>query len=82
MITEMPAVEIDYESRTWKSIRDWARAKRDQCRRRNDAALSSDETAILRGTIQAYKDLLALEINPPPAQPSGDPFKPPSRYGE
>lgn len=64
----MGRIDIDTESQTWVAVRDWARLKIDTCRKRNDApSLSPEETATLRGTIAAYKDLLALEVNPPPA---------------
>ena len=60
-------VDVDFRSSSWIAIREWSRGKLAQCRARNDAPLSDIETAILRGAIQAYKDLLALEITPPPA---------------
>lgn len=74
MMEQAHRIDINPECRcgTWPSVREWARNKISSCRTRNDAALSDIETAILRGAIQTYKDLLALEINPPSAQPSDD----------
>lgn len=73
MIGQMSSkVDVDFRGSSWIAIREWTRQKLDACRIKNDAALSESETALLRGAIQAYKDLLALEITPPPAQPSDD----------
>ena len=45
-------------------MRDYATSKLDSARKRNDGALTPDQTASLRGTIAAYKEILALETAP------------------
>lgn len=67
-------IDIDTDSTTWIAVKEWATTKLDACRKRNDAAMGPDETATLRGQITALKDLLALEVNPAPAQRSADAF--------
>ena len=56
--------EIDFRSGTWAALRDYAARKLDSARKRNDGALTQDQTAALRGTIAAYKEILALETAP------------------
>ena len=56
--------EFDFRSGTWAAVRDYATAKLDSARTRNDGALTPDQTAALRGTIAAYKEILALETAP------------------
>jgi hypothetical protein len=51
---------MDFKNGEWHEVSAWAEAELKKARERNDAALSPDETAHLRGRISALKDLLAL----------------------
>jgi hypothetical protein len=51
---------IDFQNPAWSAIKDWATKELQRCREKNDAALSLEETAKLRGKIEALKELLAL----------------------
>ena len=57
-------MEIDFRSETWKAIKARAEDRLAAARKRNDGALTPDQTATLRGTIAAYKEILALETAP------------------
>lgn len=46
---------------TWRFVEDWANKELKKCRERNDDAnMSEQKTAALRGKISALKELLAL----------------------
>lgn len=52
---------IDFQSSTWHLLRQWAEGQVKRAREKNDAlALSSEETAALRGEIRVLKRLLDL----------------------
>ena len=55
-------IDIDTDSPTWRTLREWAETKLTDCRKRNDAMLPEHDTAVLRGQIHMLKDLLSLEI--------------------
>lgn len=57
-------MEIDFRSETWKAIKARTEDRLSAARKRNDGALTPDQTATLRGTIAAYKEILALETAP------------------
>lgn len=61
---------IDFTSPTWRAIERFAQAQITVLRERNDSlTLDALRTAELRGRIQAFKELLALD-KPAPAQQS------------
>jgi len=69
-IAEVPddgnAPEIDFNSQTWKNIRTKLLSFIQAARENNDSLhLNEQKTAIIRGRIRAYKDLLELETTAP-----------------
>lgn len=60
----MKKLEIDFNNQSWSAVRQYAESRIDQLRRRNDGALSAEQTASLRGSIAALKEILALETAP------------------
>lgn len=54
----------DFASVTWQKLRLHMESRLSMLRRRNDASLSPEETAHIRGQIAALKTLLALEEDP------------------
>lgn len=60
----MEKPEIDFNNQSWSAVRKYAEERIDQLRRRNDGPLSPDQTATLRGSIAALKEILALETAP------------------
>ena len=47
-------------SAVWKKISEHLAERLDVAREKNDCLLSPDDTAIIRGRIAAYKEILAL----------------------
>lgn len=61
---------IDFTSPTWRVIERFAQAQITVLRERNDSlTLDALRTAELRGRIQAFKELLALDKPAPAQQP-------------
>ena len=56
---ELNALEKD--SAVWKKLRTYMEKRLEVNRKQNDAALSVEETARLRGKIAAYKELLGID---------------------
>jgi len=53
--------ELDKHSSTWRFVEDWANSQIKAIREKNDnTSLTEAQTAVLRGKIKAYRDLLAL----------------------
>lgn len=60
---------LDVHTPTWKVIERWTRERIDGLRSKNDAiSLDERQTAVLRGQIAAFKELLTLAEPPAPAQ--------------
>jgi hypothetical protein len=53
--------EIDFSGATWKILKQRASNRLDRLRVANDAALSADQTATIRGRIMELKEFLALD---------------------
>jgi hypothetical protein len=53
--------ELDQYSGTWAFVRDWAKEQIQRLREKNDSPNMNDaQTAVIRGKIKAYKELLDL----------------------
>jgi len=57
-------LDIDFNSQSWFAVKSYVGRRLETLRRRNDSALSMEETCTIRGTIAAMKDILALETAP------------------
>ena len=51
---------IDFQSPTWHQLRRWAEDQLKRAREKNDAQLSPDDTAALRGEIRVLKRIIDL----------------------
>ncbi|MBI4695579.1 MAG: hypothetical protein HY749_16300 [Gammaproteobacteria bacterium] len=56
----------DFDSRTWRKLREHLNARLVALRTRNDIDQPAEKTASLRGRISQIKELLALERAPDP----------------
>lgn len=63
---------IDFDSPTWRALRGYCENELAICRIKNDAMLSEEETAKVRGVISFIKKVLGLETAP--AKPNDDAF--------
>lgn len=52
---------VDRTTSTWMRVEEWATARIDAQRKRNDGPLDAVQTAHLRGQVAALKELLALD---------------------
>jgi hypothetical protein len=62
----------DFSSATWVKLRLLFESRLDVLRKRNDANLSTEDTAHIRGQIAALKALLALEEDPAKPTTTGE----------
>jgi hypothetical protein len=71
----MPSAELnknDFASVTWQRLRLHLESRLQILRLRNDASLSPEDTAHIRGQISALKTLLALEKDPAKPTTAGE----------
>ena len=65
----VPELEIDFDSDAWKTIEAHARKQLDELRLSNDKpSLDAIATAVTRGRIAAWKELLELPVKRREAQ--------------
>jgi hypothetical protein len=55
----------DRQSTTWHKVMEHCTARIDELRKRNDAPLSEQETASIRGEIKALKAIVSLDVEAP-----------------
>ncbi|NDD53281.1 hypothetical protein EBZ39_05305 [bacterium] len=53
-------MNIDFQSATWHQLRKWAEDQLKRAREKNDAKLTLEDTAALRGEIRLLKKILDL----------------------